>query len=840
MNHVPMLHRLLAAAIALLVLVFALVVWQLSQGPLSLAFAEPYLEEAVHGGQDDWRLEIGELVLMSDLKLHARNVDLLTTEGKPLLRVPDTVVRVSLRALLSGIVAVSAVEISNAEAHILRRPDGSFGVSVGEGDVEADSDADAEFLEDLLRPVRGDRAIGFLRHFDVINARLHINDLESGASFTIDNTDLKLSRGTRDHHLTLRAVLAGKKADESPALIESQLEVRPSGEGFVLDGEARATGVNAAHLPLYWPQNAAAATRRWVIANITAGRVPEAVVHIALASTQGTDFGVTRLEGSMRYDGLSVRWDDQAPPITGVAGSCTFDGSSMRFVVTSGSTSQISVRSGRVDLFDLDTDKEQVSIEVKAEGPLAEVVNVVPAASGKVPFQMTGNTPIDIQAAFALRSKLTFADVSLKVDADPSALEIHHATGGATISGRLRYQKRAKRVATLTADVDVDAAHVDVSDLRWKQEPGKKGAIALHLELGDGPLVLDPLRIDCPGLRAKGSITIADKGDAGSARLRQVVHGGTELDRVDVDWSPTMLKADIGSGTIHLPSMTGESDDHGKPVGKDAVPIDLEIQTGLLQRVSFDADSWLENVRATAVRRNGIWDRIDIRSELPRELWSVHHGSSERGTKAFVVNLEPAGVGWRLDGKADDFGTLLQALDLTNGVRGGTLEVAGRADRIGTDAVLRSHVKVTNFLVRGAPLALRILTVAALSKYVSTLKGDGLQFDSLKGTLIVRRSRYELDNVRAYGSSLGWTANGWVDTDADKLQVDGAVIPAYQANKVLKKIPILGALLTGPEGRGLIAITYKIGGNVRDPKVSTNPLTALTPGFLRGIWELGN
>lgn len=832
-----MFRRLLAAIAALFVFVLALLIWRLSQGPISLAFAEPYLEEAVRGDSGDWRLEIDELLLMPDLKIHARNVN-LAADDTSLLRVPDMVVRPSLRALLSGLVAISAVEISGAEAHVLRRPDGSFGLTVGGASAEvAESEANTELLEDLLQPVSDDRAIGFLRHFRVIDARLSIRDVETNAGWTIRNANLELARGRSHHQLSFRAALAGGKKDDTVNL-DSRLDVRPAGDGFTLDGEARASGIDAGRLDLYWPENAAGSARRWVKENIKAGTIDEAVVNLIMASTKGTDFRLAKLEGNLRYHGLSVRWDDSAPPVTGVGGTAVFDASSMRFAISSGQSRSIRVRSGRVNLFDLDTDKEQISIDVKGEGPLADVVGLVPDAADKIPLRIAGDAGIDLQVAFPLSARLSFADVTLKVDADPREVRVQHDTGSATVAGRLRYQKRARRTAALTADLDVTAAHVDVGEFEWRQPSGEKGALQLSIDFDDGPLTLEPLRIDCPGLRARGSVAIHKGGAGGSARLRHIAYGASALDRADVEWSATRLKADIGAGSLDLSPLIGDGDGRGGSA-KQARPIDLEIETGLLHRVVFDADSWLENVRATFVRNNAIWRKIDVRSELPKAMWSEERGANAGGKKTFVLGLEPSGTGWRVEGKADDFGALLQAVNLTNGVRGGVLEIAGRADRDGEGAMLRTHVKVTGFVVREAPLALRILTVAALDKFVSTLKGEGLQFDSLKGVLIARGERYQLENVRAHGSSLGWTADGWIDTAQDTLKIQGAVIPAYQANKVLKKIPLIGGLLTGPKGRGFIAVTYAVGGQLRDPKVTTNPLTALTPGFLREVWEIG-
>jgi hypothetical protein len=45
--------------------------------------------------------------------------------------------------------------------------------------------------------------------------------------------------------------------------------------------------------------------------------------------------------------------------------------------------------------------------------------------------------------------------------------------------------------------------------------------------------------------------------------------------------------------------------------------------------------------------------------------------------------------------------------------------------------------------------------------------------------------------------------------------------------------------LFSPEtGGGLFAATYGIHGNCDDPEVAVNPLAVLTPGFLRGMFDI--
>ena len=62
-------------------------------------------------------------------------------------------------------------------------------------------------------------------------------------------------------------------------------------------------------------------------------------------------------------------------------------------------------------------------------------------------------------------------------------------------------------------------------------------------------------------------------------------------------------------------------------------------------------------------------------------------------------------------------------------------------------------------------------------------------------------------------------------------------MPAYTANSVLGDIPVLGDIFVQEKDGGLFALTYTISGPFEQTQVAVNPLSALTPGFLRGIFK---
>ena len=94
-----------------------------------------------------------------------------------------------------------------------------------------------------------------------------------------------------------------------------------------------------------------------------------------------------------------------------------------------------------------------------------------------------------------------------------------------------------------------------------------------------------------------------------------------------------------------------------------------------------------------------------------------------------------------------------------------------------------------------------------------------------------------VENLLAYGGAIGVTANGVVRLSEDRLDLQGTIAPAYALNSILGNIPVIGSLLLGGEGQGLFAANYRATGSAADPQIRVNPLSALTPGFLRRLFQ---
>ena len=92
-------------------------------------------------------------------------------------------------------------------------------------------------------------------------------------------------------------------------------------------------------------------------------------------------------------------------------------------------------------------------------------------------------------------------------------------------------------------------------------------------------------------------------------------------------------------------------------------------------------------------------------------------------------------------------------------------------------------------------------------------------------------------DARLYGPALGMTGDGDINLDLRVMDFDGTLVPSYTANSLLGGIPVLGDLFTSEKKGGLIALTYTVSGPFEQTQIAINPLSALTPGFLRGIFK---
>jgi hypothetical protein len=93
-----------------------------------------------------------------------------------------------------------------------------------------------------------------------------------------------------------------------------------------------------------------------------------------------------------------------------------------------------------------------------------------------------------------------------------------------------------------------------------------------------------------------------------------------------------------------------------------------------------------------------------------------------------------------------------------------------------------------------------------------------------------------LGEARAYSASLGVTATGRLDRRRETLDLSGTVVPGYLLNTLPGRLPIIGRLFSLEQGGGVVAVGWRARGPLAEPEITVNPLSALTPGFLRGLF----
>ena len=393
----------------------------------------------------------------------------------------------------------------------------------------------------------------------------------------------------------------------------------------------------------------------------------------------------------------------------------------------------------------------------------------------------------------------------------------------------------------LTADIQLDLrdTSLQLPWLNWRKPPGEPArATGKFQRRANRDLALTALRLEARDATAQGEAQFDGVAFA-RADFPKVVFGGSDFRDVVFQRRPPGLDITIGGGFLDAAPLRQLAERPPDTPPADASPSEAAFPVRLhvprLHRVQMAPGRFLDNVQADLAWDGVRWSAMTVSGDIPKP----HYGkSSEPDAEAKTFNfhyLPNAPKKPLLSFQSNDIGAFLRALDISDNLIGGDIALRGRRNKAG--AGIKTRIEAAQFTVRRAPVFAHVLAAASLHGLANLLSSDGLRFDNLEARATLYSDRVKIKRSHARGGSLGVTAQGDIAYRSGKLDVQGTIIPVYLVNGLLGQIPFLN-MLVGGKGQGLVAVSYNITGPVAKPQILVNPISALTPGFLRGIFGL--
>lgn len=402
-----------------------------------------------------------------------------------------------------------------------------------------------------------------------------------------------------------------------------------------------------------------------------------------------------------------------------------------------------------------------------------------------------------------------------------AGLDFGGIVGAGQAGFRAIYTER--RDATAEVAVQSDLRDAALSLAGWSKAPGQPATASARLVLRGGHLQgISDLQAQGPDMEVRGRAEMI--GDRPAHLVLDPIHLGPTRARGDIrlpSGPNEPIRATLDGSVLDLGPALAR-----KPASRPAAP-------------EPRGTPWVADVRFDKVLLSGGRGIGGVTAHAEndgRRVSAVHAESS--GAERLRLDIAPRGNGRQVSLRSADGGGLAQALDLTDTVQGGVLTVEAQYDDTRPDPPLSGTASLSDFHIRNAPGIGKLLQALTVYGIGEAMSGPGLAFSQMTAPFRWEGGVLTLQEAQAFSSSLGLTARGRIDTGAKTVDLHGTIVPVYALNAALGRLPVIGRLFSAERGGGLLALGFSYRGDTANPAVLVNPLSALTPGFLRGLFRM--
>ena len=653
-------------------------------------------------------------------------------------------------------------------------------------------------------------------------------------------------------------------------------------------------------LLMLWPVNAFVGARQWIDRAILAGDLTkvEAEVNLDESFFDAPTLTADRFKLLFAGHGFDVKYMMAMPSANGVRGEGELIGNRLGVKFHDGKIMSVDVHDGEVDIAVILPFGGDVFVTANGSGQVSSMLELANNPPFEIadrynidPNDLVGQGKISVEVVRPLRKVVPAEQIRYQINGDFAEVAVPFKIGRYDIkNGSFTLDVNRDRVM-MSGPVDIGPWHVNMS---WDETVGDPSALAQYGVSGTiNADVLDALGIASRSwFDGDAAVTVRAEGSGAEIKYAEVDLDLTnsELSLEHIWLKPigetahmlAQLRRSSGGGyIIDNTRLTGEGiavngraelDAQFKPRLIDLTNIQIEslIDSAVQVRsdreagrlnIELDAEfldvsAWTEDLFAE--RQSNLDIPVSFRGEVERlildrdytvtqsEFNFSHSGevieaaSLKALTDEKVLNLE---LTTREDKRRQVAVTVPNAskavaafIGLAN-TTGGNLTIIADLPAEGEEGPIIGNAEMRDFTLNEAPALAQLLSLASLTGLADTLTSGSMQFDRFKLPFTVLGDDIAIRDARLYGPALGMTGEGEINLERRVMDFDGTIVPAYTTNSLLADIPLVGKLFAQEKGGGLLALTYTASGPFEKTQIAVNPLSALTPGFLRGIFK---
>jgi hypothetical protein len=405
---------------------------------------------------------------------------------------------------------------------------------------------------------------------------------------------------------------------------------------------------------------------------------------------------------------------------------------------------------------------------------------------------------------------------------------------GGFVRGPVRIKLNAEqsrgRIAKAQVEAILTKAELRIDAMRWWRPPGIQSQATFNVDFTDPDVKsITDLRISGGKIAVEGDVRLNARGEILSADFPKVVLDDENRFRMKLRRKDRAAVASVSGAAFDARHLINGMFSHDAAAAQkkkehDAVPVSIEAR---FARVYANRGEVLTKVEGNLTVVGSTVQQADIT------------GAFLNGAPA-AIRITPAGSHRDMRVVIGDAGAALRAANLYSKASGGQLELTAQLGNAADPSVKRGMLTIRNFAVRDETALAEIeRSDRTVKTKPSGPRNQGLTFTRLTVPFSSDPTFVRIGDSLLKGPEMGATVQGVIRKRDGAIDIGGTIIPAYSLNSALGEVPLLGDILTGGKGQGVFGLTFALRGTMQKPQFIVNPVSALAPGFLRRMFEIG-